>query len=461
MAIWQALPRSLDLRRANNFTEGIDTEKSPFFVSENSLVSGYGWDFNDYPALKVRDGRTAHGASGGAITRLLANFGNTHLVRAVGTQLQYNSSGTTWTNISGSYANVDWDFANFDVNGPALIILNPTNGGYYWNGSSLTAISDMPKGKYVTADNLRVFVAGVAAEQDAVYYSAFQNALDWTTAENSGIVQYYTANGGPITAIKAFNGSIWVFKRDAFAIIYHTGSADITYRLVPVSDYIGCVAYKTVIEVGPYLLWLGRDNVYIGAGDAAKPIGDPIKAYINNINWSAVDNAFAFGTDKRYYLCIPTGSNTQPDICLVYDYIFRKWLPYSITLGGLRWGAKLDGVPYAGDASGQTFRMNNGTTDAGAAIPWRVQSRPYDDGVKEAEKELHHMYIQGYFPAGTSVSVDVAPDDIGSTWVNISYDPTSGAAFTQNKRLIVPLDTVPLCNFYAYRISGSGPATIQ
>jgi len=461
MAMWQSLPKSNDLRKANNFTDALDTEKSPFFVSDNSLVYGYGWDFNDFPALKVRDGRSIYGTSGGAITRLLANFGNVHLVRAVGTTLQYNNTGTTWTNISGTYANIDWDFANFDILGPALVIVNPTDGGFYWNGSAITAISQMPKGKYVAADNLRVFTAGVTGTEDVLYYCAFQDALDWTTAENSGAVQYYTANGGPITGVRAYNGSIWVFKKDAFAIIYHTGDARISYRLVPISDYIGCVAYKTLIEVGPYLMWLGRDNVYIGAGDGAKAVGDQIKTYIDNINTAAIDNAFAFGTDERYYLCIPTGSNTQPDTCLVYDYIFQRWLPYSLNLGNLRWGAKLNGIPYAGNDTGQTFKMNDGTTDAGTAVSWLVQSRPYDDGVKEAEKELHHMYIQGLFPSGTTVSVDVAPDDMGSTWFPINYDPTSGQAYTQNKRLIVPLDLVPLCNFYAYRISGTGPATIQ
>ncbi|MGG3309186.1 hypothetical protein ABER23_17325 [Paenibacillus lautus] len=58
------------------------------------------------------------------------------MVRSVGTKLQYNSSGTIWTDISGSYADIEWSAANFVVNGAALLLVNPTNGGYYWNGSS-------------------------------------------------------------------------------------------------------------------------------------------------------------------------------------------------------------------------------------------------------------------------------------------------------------------------------------
>lgn len=461
MVQWQSFPRQLEKRSANNFTKGLDTGDSPFFIDDNSLVDGYGWDFNDYPALKVRQGRTAYGASGAANTRLLTNFGNTHLVRAVGTKLQYNSSGTTWTDITGTFTNTDWDSANFDIGGPVLLLTNGTDTPQYWNGSALTANAAMPKGKYVATDNIRVYTAGVSGSEDSIYYCAFEDALDWSSAENSGIVQYYTALGGGITALHAFNGTIWAFKKDAFAIIYHTGDSRQTHRLVPISDNIGCVSYKTVLEVGPYLIWLGADNVYIGAGDAAREIGHDIKTFLDDINTAALSNAFAFGTNQRYYLCIPTGSNTECDTCLVYDYTYKKWLPYSITLGSLRFGAQLNGVSYAGNDSGQTYKMNDGTTDAGTAVPWMVQSKPYDDGIKEAEKELWEMHMQGYFPAGTTLTVEIAPDDIGSTWYEIDYDPTTASNATQNKNLIVPLDTVPLCNFYSYRLSGSGPATIQ
>lgn len=460
MSYWQ-LPRNIDVRKANNFSKGLNTEHSPFFVDENTIVDGHGFDFDNYPALQVRSGRTNYGASGGAKTNLLTRYGNKHLVRSVGTKLQYNNSGTAWTDISGSYANTEWSAANFDVNGAALLLLNPTNGGYYWNGSSLTAISQMPKAKYITTDNLRAYVAGKSGEEDYVYYSKFQDALNWTEPENSGVVQYYTPSGGPITALYSFGGAIWVFKKDSFAIIYHTGSADLTYRLVPMPGNIGCLSSKTLAETGPYLIWLGMDDVYIGAGDAAKGIGGPIKKYLGKINSAAVENSFAFSVNNRYYLCIPTGSNTYADTCLVYDYEYRQWLPYSSNLPSMNWGTTINGVAYTGDISGQTYRMNDGTTDSGQPIHWKVQSRPFDDGIKEAEKELWELHMLGLFPSGSTLNVEISPRDDGTEWYNIDYDPIANSEATQNKNLIVPLDTVPLCHYYSYRLTGTGQATIQ
>ncbi|MBB6672627.1 hypothetical protein [Cohnella nanjingensis] len=460
MALWQSWPRNADKRSANNFTKGIDTGESPFFIDDNSLVDGYGWDMDDYPALKVRKGRTEIGTSVNGRTMLLTNFNTTHLVRKVGLILQFNA-GSTWVDIATTSIATDTDATNFDIRGPALILTDGNNTPSYWNGVTMTNLSQMPKGKYVTADNLRVYTAGVDGSSDTLYYCAFQDATNWTATNNAGAVQYYTANGGGITALRAFGVGVWVFKKDSFAILYHTGDSRLAYRLQPQSDNIGCVSFKTLVEVGPFLFWLGMDDVYIGGGDAAKQIGQPIRRYLNNINRNAIATSFAFGTNRRYYLCIPTGSNTYPDTCLVYDYVFKQWYPYSNTLNGLCYGASLNGVNYAGDSSGRTFKMNDGDTDNGAPIPWRVQSRPFDDGVKEAHKELWEMHLQGYFPSGTTLGVDIAPDDIGTTWYPISYDPTAVSAATQNKNLIVPLDTVPLCNFYSYRISGTGPATIQ
>lgn len=461
MSQWKPLPANRQIRATNNFSNGLDTEFSPFFVKDSTIIYGYGWDFEEYPSLTVRKGRTSYGTSGGSITRLLTNFGNTHLVRAVGTTLQYNSSGTTWTNMTGTFTNTDWDAANFDVLGPALILTNGIDTPRYWNGSVLTTIPQMPLGKYVAADNLRVYTTGKTGDEDTVYYCAFENALDWTSAKNSGFVQYYTANGGPCTAIHAFNGAVWVFKKETFAIIYHTGDARATHRLVPRSDNIGCVSYKTVVQSGPYLFWLGFNNVYIGAGDSAKEIGQPIIEYIKTINRSAIQNSCAWVDEQRYYLCIPTGSNTQPDTCLVYNYIHDKWLPYSISLGNLRFGALLNGRAYTGNDTGQTFLMNEGTTDSGTDITWRADSRPFDDGQKEAEKELYEMYLQGSFPSGTTLAVDISPDDIGSTWYSVTPFPGTGSTAVTNNRMIVPLDTVPLCFFYRYRLRGSGPASVQ
>lgn len=457
---WQS-SQQRNKRGANNFKEGVDTQNNAFFIDKDAYATGYGWDTDKFPSLATRKGRTAHGATGSAVTRLLCNFGNTHLVRAVGTALQYNSSGTTWTAITGTFANADWSFANFDVSGPALILTNGTDNVKYWNGTTLADLNatNAPKGKYVAADNRRVYISGRTSDPDVIHFCAFQAASDWTTALNAGSVQYFTANGGAVTGLHAFEGQIYCFKKDAFAQIFHTGSADATHRLVEASNDIGCLNNKTIVEVGPFLMWLGSNDVFICAGGSAQSIGNPVKDILQDINLDAIDEACAWTDNHRYYLCVPTGSNTTCDTEIAYDYRYRKWNIRNITLGGMRYGALLNNIPYGGWNDGLTYKLNDGLTDAGTAISYRVDSKPYNEEFGEAEKEYFEMHLQGLINTGATMSVSISTVDRGDTFTLL--DTIDASSVSQSGNIVVPMDTTPLTNWMRYRIGGTGYVEIN
>lgn len=458
-AIWSSPPKNTQVRGVNNFSKCVDTENNAFFIDNNAYADGYGWDTDKFPSLATRKGRTTHGAVGSGVTRLLANFGNIHLVRAVGTSLQYNASGTTWSNIAGTHSDVDYDYTNFDINGAALIILNQTDGGRYWNGTTLSAISQMPKGKFIASDNRRVYVAGKSGEEDSIFYCSFQDALDFTTPSNSGVVQYFTHNGGAITGLHSFEGQVYVFKKDSFAQIFHTGSADVTHRLVECSNDIGCLNYRTISEVGNWLIWLGNKDVFICSGGAAQSIGSAVTGILDKINMNAISEACAWTDDYRYYLCIPTGTNTTCDTEIVYDTRYKTWNVRNINLGGQRWGALINNAPYGGWHNGMTYQLNNGTTDAGAIIPYRVDSKPYDEGVGEAEKEYYEMYLQGYISSGAMMDVKISTVDRGDSFILL--DTITSDSVSQNNGIFIPMDTVPLTHWMRYRLEGSGYVEIN
>src|SRR5699024_3032948 len=138
-----------------------------------------------------------------------------YLVRGVGNAIQYNDPvvGTTWRGAAGTYSGGLWSSANFDINGPALVLVNPTSGGYYFKVSggngTMTDIPQMPAARYLTSDTLRVYAANVSGKRDYIYYSKFQDALNWTAPQDSGFLQFYTPSGGGITGIHSFGGSVW------------------------------------------------------------------------------------------------------------------------------------------------------------------------------------------------------------------------------------------------------------
>lgn len=454
MAQWQLPPKNIDTRGDSReevmLSGGIFTGVNSFDIKDQQTVDEYGWDTDDnFPAKTTAKSPVAYGATGGARTYLLTNFGNSQLVRAVGSTLQYNASGT-WQNIGGSFTATDWGDANFDINGPALVLTNGTDDVRYWNGSSLNTLSGAPKGRIIAADNLRVFISNVPSDesQDHIHYCAFQDATDWTSKENSGIVQYYTPNGGAVTAMISFGGCIWVFKKDAFALIYHTGDARAFYRLVPSSDNIGCVNQKTLVDMGEFLAWLGQDDVYIGSAGAANRIGEPIRRYIERINQTYLNKCCAFTDGLRYYLNLVIDNATEPNIRLVYDTRFKIWQVAGINEQYL-YGVRFNNNVYAGNVSGMTYKLNAANTTGS----WMVMTKDYDKS--EAEKEYNEIHVQMYAPTGTTVKFEVSTDQ-GKTWTTVG-DPIVGNTSAQNQNIIIPLDAVPLANWIRFRFSGTGP----
>lgn len=436
-------------RAESQFSGGLNNGTAPFELGDNESAEEYGFDTDQLPALTVRKGRTTYGSSGGAATLLLTNFARQHMLRAVGGTLQYDAGAGAWTTI-GSYAAADWDATNFN---DQLYLVNGTNL-IKWNGSSASVIGGSPPSgaKYITNDNVRLWMA----EGDTIYFSAFQDGDDWTTAENSGSVQYYTPNGGDITALREFYGDKWVWKRDSMAVI--KGTSYFNFALVSVSNDIGCVSAKTVVEVGDTLFWLGEHDVYAHQGGRPSAVGEKIRGWLNKINRNAIDKACAFTDGVKYYLCIPTGGSSEPDVRLVYDPRASIWREANST-ENYRRGWQFGGKLYAGDAAGQVWTVNNGDTDDGGAITWGLTTRVIDEGYPEAEKQYKELHLQGVFPPGSSVSVDYSTDQ-GTTWRTISYSGPAAATIAANRNFIVPLDTIPLTNYAQFRIYGSGRVTI-
>lgn len=453
MAQWQSLPSSLNKRKETMFSGGVHTGNDSFDIDDTQSIDEYGWDTDEFfPALSTAKAPTAYGDTGGATTRLLTKFGNSQLLRAVGTKLQKEVSGT-WSDIATALTDTDWSAANFDVAGAALIMTNGTDPVKYWNGTAVADLSaNAPKGKYMTADNLRVFISNVSTDstQDIIHYCAFQDATDWISTENAGQVQYYTPNGGAITALASFGGVIWVFKKDSFCNIFHTGDSRASYRLVPSSDNVGCVNAKTLVEVGEDLYWLGDSDIFIGASGSSSRIGEPVRTYINRINKTYIDKCSAFTDGLRYYLNLVIDSATEPNIRLMYDTRkgYRIWRVAAIN-EQYRYGASLNGIPYAGNASGQTYKVNAAAT-TGA---WSLTTKDFDRS--EAEKEYWQMYNQCYFPSGSTFNLEASVDQ-GTTWYTIG-DSIGVSSTAQNDPTIIPLDTVPLGYWIRFRMSGTGP----
>lgn len=438
---------SLANKRAEvSFNGGLNVGGPSLDVNDDECIDAYGWDTDALPALHTRKDNDTWGASGGAQTNLLTNYGQTELLRAVGTSLQHDSGTGTWSGISGAFADTDWDATNFEVSGtPSVILTNGTDNVKVWNGSTLSDLSaNAPKGKYITNDTVRIWIA----LNDVIYFCGFEAPSDWTSNENSGSVEYYTPNGGNITGLRNFYGDKYVWKKDSMCVIQGTNYYN--FRLREISNFVGCVSFKTIQEVGDSLFWLGLNDVYQFKGGIPVPIGQRIRKYLDAVNAAQVSRCFGATDGIRYFLGLVTGANTQPDTLLVYDPRYDKWQVRSLG-GNFRYAANLNNVWYMGDASGQTFKMN---TQYKSTTPWMITTKDFSEGAMEFEKEYWELHLQVYAPNGTTLTVQCSTDQ-GTTWTTIGNTITTRAV-DQNVPVIIPLDMVPLANWIRFKISGTG-----
>lgn len=448
MAQWKALPASLNRRGENNFSGGLDLGQNAFNISDDSSTDEYGWDFEDYPALKVRNGRTSFGASGGAVTRLLINYKTIRLLRAVGTVVQTESAGV-WSNLATGLSNTDWSAVNYR---DSLIMTNGTDNVKVYNGTTLADLSgSAPKGKYVTQHDNRVYIL----KDRTISYCALGVPTDWTTVDDAGEINMATPNGELGTAITSFNGYVIGFSMNYYAKLYGKGPDD--YELLDGYGNIGCASAKTIQNVNGILYWMDQRGIYNYDGGVPYDISQPVRPYLTSLNLSQIDKCFG-GTDgQKYYIGLVTGANTEPNVLLVYDPRSgrKKWRVQSL-ITDLRYSTNFNGRWYNGGSSGKTYLMNDGDTDDGVAIPYSVTSKPFDEKYPEAEKEYYEMHMQGEFPSTATLGLSVSTEDQGSNFTAIEYDPIATSNLTQNRNLIIPMDTVPLAYWMRYKISGAG-----
>ncbi len=175
---------------------------------------------------------------------------------------------------------------------------------------------------------------------DRVFYPYGKDGLVW-----SDILDYTRTD--PVLATARFNfgeddsmvaacpyqgNRIVVFKSQSIYFLNNVGGtmADISIDRLPLR--VGCVARKTVLEVGGDLFWLAQGGVYrmtqttqgVMRGNAL-PVSDPISKDLERVNWSQAHKASACVNNDHYFLYLPMDGSEEPNAVAVFDLKTQSW----------------------------------------------------------------------------------------------------------------------------------------
>lgn len=162
----------------------------------------------------------------------------------------------------------------------------------------------------------------------------WSDLLDYTRYDPA--LSVARVNAGEDDAIVGFaryqGNRLIIFKTQSVYFVrdFYGDLANIAMDRLPAR--IGCVARRTICEVGGDLMWLGDRGVYRLSQteqDALRsqpvPVSLPIEGYIDRINWGYADQAAACVCGQLYILAVPVDGSTRNNAFLIFDITLGTW----------------------------------------------------------------------------------------------------------------------------------------
>lgn len=322
----------------NNFLTPPSTELSPFLMADNqlSICNGVnlGWKkgsiIKDLGYSKVGSTLEASKPITGlhnfrqssSTQKILATVNNT---AGTALTLQYNNAGT-WTVINtGTTYNLFEDAQVYmeDFIGYCFIVGYDTTDGVWLPSASLTGttfsettnVTSMPDVKFIKRYRDRLYVANASGAPYRVYFSSVPvaGAITWTTATDFFDVDYSEsitglgANWDKLIVFTEF--SAYVYDQDSKTLLGDTG----------------CVNGRTIANLGSYLVWANKDNVWASTGGRPTAIANDIKELLLNSTPSAW-RAVTVGREYYLYLGDTEANGLSYNNCLaIFDSELGYW----------------------------------------------------------------------------------------------------------------------------------------
>ena len=458
MAYWNNL-KFRTRTYTNTFGDGVNTYLTPFEIKDGETVDSLNMCSDDYPAIRTRNDRIYY-SSQLTTPRGMGKRTNSQLHVADGINWKYwNSATSNFVTLSTSLSSTDAEIMDFPRGTGRTTLFWNSSQARYWDGAASSALAftstDLPMTKLFTVHKGRIF-----ALKDAVlYFSALNLIDDWTSVLDAGAMDVTRAVGNG-TAITTYANHVVIWCDNSMHELYGTDYAN--YELMDITNDVGCVGQRTVVEVKGLLFWLDYTGVFQYTGGQPRKISDKVQKYIEGINWT-YKHLIAAGTkDDKLYLSIPYAA-TSCNRVLVYDTRTFKW---NVEDGSYINFVNIDDTLYGQAANGFIYNMDNGLKtglDNSTAISWNYVTKAYNDGTISGEKTLSNLYLAA---EGTTVATRLVEFStrINST-ASTDYSTIVNSTFLSSEpsvvRTVIPYNSLQNVNWYKFRVRGTGHVKVH
>lgn len=206
----------------------------------------------------------------------------------------------------------------------------------------------------------------------------------------------YTSARQKITGIAEQGNALVVFTEDTIEAL--TGYDEESFVFQSAHTPEGCIAPRTIVNVGNILFYLGCDGVYYFDGDTAKLLNTQLAEYLKkNMNYAYAYRSCATYFDNKYLLSYPKGQSQVPNETVYVDLKLGTTGVYSYAFSCYsRWDRGSDYLQLFGGSvnDGFIYRIGESLTDDGAPIVAWDAIEPLDFGIPDTYKQVYDIYIK-------------------------------------------------------------------
>ena len=222
---------------------------------------------------------------------------------------------------------------SLDTWGEYLLACSPDDGKIYeWqlsNSTPAAVVANAPVNNeaIVVTEERFVFALGAGGNQRKIQFSDREDNTTWTPAATNEAGDIELNTSGKIMAGLRVQGQTLILTSTDAHVANYIG-APYVYGIERVGSSCGLVANKAYASVDQGAFWMGNHSFYVYAGGAAQQLESEVSDYVfSDINRAQISKAFAVpnSTYGEIFWFYPSGSSTENDRYVVYNYVERTW----------------------------------------------------------------------------------------------------------------------------------------
>ncbi len=320
-------------------------------------------------------------------------------------------------------------------------LTSPWGGATIANGTGITEtpadVSGAPKGNILTNYSNRIFIAGIIATPQAVYFSTYGDADTYT---NAALVTSSTATDPGIFNLAEGGGGVVGFTRDEQAlyivkpnIVYVVTLSDSFYSLEPLKPFdgksqtTGGIATRCIFANGNGSVIITPDNRILNLTRIQTidypqliPISDDIFPTVDALDFT---NAAGITFQQKMYIACSTEKGGQNDTVLVYNTQVKLWETPVTGWNVQDWQIYNNGVDgdrlfFGSNNSTNTYEVTTTPMDGDFDVSSNVIMNQETFGDPAEQKFIDNFYVEGYITENTDpLTISLFFNDKGYTQI--------------------------------------------